>query len=344
MWPPARRSNLSGLAGLVCLILIGLLAIVFPRAALFGWHAGFVFWSSLPIGALFLAMIMQVVPGAWIGWLGGSTRLVLSLMPLTLLAVLPYAFASGTLMSGSETLSGFQGAYLTPWFTGVRSLVLLGGASILALLFTRPGNGVGLASIGLIVMTLAQGLMATDWISALDPEFHSSAFGLYILSIQMVIALSIVILLSMEGTQGAVALPSALLLTGILLWGYLAFMSYFILWSGNLPPGAAWYLRRGHGIWAVAEIVMVTLQAAPAFALLFPPIRRSRRALVAAILAVLFGKYVEIGWLILPELGSDVGMASTVYGLSFAGLFLFSRWMMPRLLAFSSHRAEDATP
>lgn len=341
----AKAVLLPALTGLVCLGLVGGLALVAPRAALFGYLAGFVFWTSLPIGALFLLMIMQLVPGAWQAWLAGPASVAALLMPLALIAALPVALSNGLLhdLSSLGDAAGFESAYLSPWFFGVRGLVLLAGASLLAWL-VAVGSGLALASIGLIVLTLAQGLLATDWIASLDPGFHSSAFGLYVLSLQILIALSVLVLLALRERKENPRLLSALLLTGILMWGYLAFMSYFIIWSGNLPAGAAWYLRRGNGIWSVAEMLIGAFHAIPAFALLFPPVRRSRRALIACAIGVLAGKYLEIGWLILPELHKELGLAATAYGLSFAGLFLLGLLARPFVAGLNpQHGAEEAS-
>jgi hypothetical protein len=187
-------------------------------------------------------------------------------------------------------------------------------------LIARPRWSVPAASAGLIAFVLLNTAVSVDWLMSLEPEFRSSGFGLYVLSVQCTIALSLLLVMPStapggvrDGTLGA------LLLTALLLWAYFAFMQYLVIWSGNLPQGAEWYKRRGSGGWAAVEYALAVLQLAPAFLLGFPPVRRSRTWLAACAYAVLVGKALEISWLVLPATGSGpLAIAAAV--LAFVGL------------------------
>ena len=111
-----------------------------------------------------------------------------------------------------------------------------------------------------------------------------------------------------------------LLLTTLLLWTYLSFMQFVIIWSGDLPAGASWYLRRSGGGWTAVLWAIAILHGVPLLLLMLPPVLRNGRMLVGLAAATLAGKALEAAWLVLP--GRDVApeWTSVFTGLAFAGL------------------------
>ena len=53
------------IVGLAAAVLLGGGALLRPSAVATGWLVGFAFWSSLPIGALALALIHETTGGRW---------------------------------------------------------------------------------------------------------------------------------------------------------------------------------------------------------------------------------------------------------------------------------------
>ncbi|PTM86959.1 hypothetical protein [Mycoplana dimorpha] len=324
MWQPFSRSiDRLVLSGAVPLALALLLATVDARAALTGWLAAATFASALPLGALCLTMMLRIIPGPWREELAPPATSAMLLLPLLLLAAVPiFAGLPRIYVWTGEALDGFKGVYLTPAFFILRSLFILGGACLLAVLMIG-GRSYALAVGGLIAFVVLHGILATDWLLSLDPDFHSSGFGLYFLSIQTLSALCLLIL--MQLTTGKVERPAllgGLLLTALLLWAYLAFMQYLITWSGNLPAGVSWYQRRASGTWKGAEYAIAVLRLAPAFLLLFPPVQRSSGWLAGLSLTVLLGSLVECAWLTLPTVPRHLTLGIVSYALAASGLVL----------------------
>ncbi|MGK6312292.1 hypothetical protein [Neorhizobium sp. DT-125] len=323
-----RIASLSGVVGtLLCLIALAM-ASMDVHAALTGWLAAFAFVSALPLGTLCLALTLRIIPGQWREMLQPQTDRVMLGLPVLIVLVLPilsglphiYPWAGG----GAE-LSGFKAAYLTPAFFAVRTVAILCGASLLVIALRRqPSGRAALPVFGLIAFVLLHGVLSVDWLMSLDPEFHSSGFGLYILAGQVLTAFSAQVVFRLLGKrqEGQVRVLGPLLLTLLLLWAYVAFMQYFILWSGNLPPGVAWYRQRGEGGWAFVEYLIAASRLLPAFLLLFPPIRGSRRFLIALSSIVLVGSLLECAWLVLPPAGTGMGLATTSFGLALIGMLL----------------------
>lgn len=313
-----NRPLAIGAAG--CGLALALL-LVDPRAALGGWLAAAVWIGSMPIGALGLLMMMRLIPGPWRDELTPSAEQLLLLMPLAALALVPALLGVGRLYPWVDlSLHGYRGVYLSVWTFELRSIVFFAVAIAVALLLLRP-SGEALAAGGLVVFTLFDTTMMVDWLMTLDPGFHASGFGLYAMSIQFTVAVSVLILLRLVSapTGRHIGVLGGLLIAVLLLWAYLAFMQYFILWSGNLPQGVAWYRVRGGSGWVIVEYAIAILALVPLFLLFFTPIRKGRVWLIGLCLVVMFGKVLEFAWLVLPTT-ANAGLGAGSLMLAMVGL------------------------
>lgn len=309
------RSSVALGAGACALALV--LSTVDVRAALGGWLVAAVLWSGVPIGALGLLMMMKLVPGSWREELVPWTERVLPLLLLAGLAMLPVLVGLSSLYEWARVdPNGVRVVYLSPWLFVLRTVAFYATAMALAFaLLARPALATVLSSAGLIVFVLFDTTMAVDWLMSLDTRFHSSGFGLYVLSIQFTVALAVILVLRLSDADPGenTGMLGGLLLTALLLWAYLAFMQYFILWSGNLPQGVKWYQRRGEGAWAVIEYAIAAGQLLPLFLLFFTPVRQGRFWLISLSLLVLLAKGLEVAWLVLPAVnGGNVAVAAAI--------------------------------
>jgi len=306
--PPRSADRRLLVAGLVACALALLLMLVDARAALAGWLTAFVLWSAVPIGALVLLLMVRLIPGAWREELEPPAQAMCLLLPLVLLAALPILLGAGALFPWAGVArEGFQDVYLTRGFFALRMLLFLGALGTTAILLAaRPAWSTAISSVGLIAITLLDTVFAVDWIMSLEPDFHSSGFGLYVLSIQVTTALAILVIVRLltAGARARRQILAGLLLTALLFWAYFAFMQYVIIWSGNLPKVVAWYQHRGTGLWSVAEIIMCALGLAPTLLLFLPTARRSSAWLCVLAGAVLLGKAIEVAWLVMPPVSA----------------------------------------
>lgn len=309
------RVNRPLLVGMVACVLALALVLVDTRAALGGWLVAAVWIGSVPIGALGLLMMMRLIPGPWRDELGPPTQRLTFLMPVAALAMVPVLVGIGRLYPWVDLpLHGYRAVYLSVWAFELRTVVFF-VAAIAAVVLLPRSAGEALAAGGIIALTLYDTTMVIDWLMTLDPSFHSSGFGLYGMSIQYAIAVSALIVIRLAaGPAGEnTSVLGALLITVLLTWSYLAFMQYLIIWSGNLPQGVAWFAKRGSGGWSVLEYVITICALGPLFLLFFPPVRTGRFALIALSLVVMFGKVIELAWLVLPTTANaSIGAASLV--------------------------------
>jgi hypothetical protein len=153
-----------------------------------------------------------------------------------------------------------------------------------------------------------------------EPEFHSSVFGLFILAHFLIGALAFAIIAAPRPHQRPGAL-GAVLLSICLLWMYLEAMQFIIVWSGDLPQETTWYLHRVAGAWPIVLTAIFLLSGALPFALLLSARgRQSPTAIIVAAGSMLTGRVIEAAWLVLPAyapslltflafVGATVGMA-----------------------------------
>jgi hypothetical protein len=323
-----KRAHLLPTVGAVACIAALLIGLFDPHAAVAGWLVGFVFWGSLPIGSLALVMMMRVIPGGWREELEPAGEALLLLLPAAALAALPVLVGMRSVYPWvGEGKEGFHAIYMSPPAFVLRTVVFFAVIGVLAfLLLNRPAWSTPLSAGGLIVLVLLDTTIAVDWLMSLDPEFHSSGFGLYVLCIQMTVALAVLILvrLSVGDAGERRGLLGGLLLCAMLFWAYFAFMQYFIIYSNNLPPEVAWYRRHAEGGWSTVEYAIAVLHLGPGFLLFFPPIKVSRGWLVALCVLVLIGSLLEMAWLVLPGRQETTALDVTAAAVASLGLGLLA--------------------
>jgi hypothetical protein len=306
-------------------LLVALVVAVAGGDALKGWLAATAFWTSVPFGGLCLAMMMRVIPGAWREELLPGADAAALLTPLTFILILPVLILVPAIYPWASPAAA-GALYLNHAFFAARTIAAVVCFTLLAVLpILRPAAALRVSLAGLILFVLIDSVIAVDWLMSLEPDFHSSGFGLYILSIQLTAALSWLILVRLAGGEEGTrtSLLASLLLTALLLWAYMAFMQYFITWSDNLQPGVRWYARRAGGVWSALEYGVAALGLLPAFLLIFAPVRRRPAMLAWLCGAVLLGKAIEIAWIVLPS-AADPALAAGVALLALTGLGLLA--------------------
>jgi asparagine N-glycosylation enzyme membrane subunit Stt3 len=86
-----------------------------------------------------------------------------------------------------------------------------------------------------------------------------------------------------------------------MVWAYLSFSQYLIIWSGNLPEEIPWYLRRSEGGWQWVAAFLAVFHFAIPFVLLLARRNKRRKHVLATIaIAILFMRFVDLIWLIVP--------------------------------------------
>ncbi|HWE48127.1 MAG TPA: hypothetical protein VG407_19070, partial [Caulobacteraceae bacterium] len=252
---------LAGVGWLLCVTALAI-AVVEGGTAWRAWMAAAFLAFGACAGSIGFLMILRIVPGPWREELAALFDAHARLLPIGVVAGVPVLFTLGSIYpwTHEHEATAFRAAYLSQGFFIGRALIWWAVLGALAVLVTGPrGRKIAISAIGLMLFVLLGTTGAVDWLESIDPHFASSGFGLYLIATQLLTALALCVFEAANG-PGPIERPQVLggvLVTLLLFWNYLAFMQYVIVWSGDLPPGAAWYIRRArHGwgavIWAVA--------------------------------------------------------------------------------------------
>lgn len=322
--------------GVICLLVLAASWLA-PEAVMRAWLAATFVWTSVPMAALMLLMMMRLIPGAWNIEMMIATEAACLLVPVAALAFVPILLGLRSLYPwvDQEQQTAFRAIYLSaPFFIGrtVLWFAILYGLTIL--LIRRRTWSVPVSCFGLIAFTLGGTVVTTDWLMTLDPDFRSSGFGLYALSAQACTALSGIAIMVLVSSGGQIRSPSVLgglLLTAVLLWAYFSYMQYIVIWSSDFPPLVRWYLERAQGFWGGVLWVFALVHGVAALLLILPPILRRPRILLALAYAILAGKVLECAWLVLPAGGQEAGLlACALFLLAVVGLggIFVSVWSM----------------
>jgi hypothetical protein len=306
-----RAALASGAIGAGALILALLLCVFahFPLAGayLFAW----LFWIGLPLGALAILMLIELIPGKLEMILSATLRgIILTLGPLALFSlpilIRPGAFYSWARQGGTPPGNPF---YLQPVFFDARTIVYLAIWLTLAVMFLMPGRRRVAAAIGLILHSLLITLAAFDWAMSLEPDFHSSEYGLLFLCGQMVGALALAALWCFGFRKAGDSHDTGtLLLSGVVVWLYLHAMQYIILYSGDLPTEIPWLIRRQGGIWLIVMLLLLVSEfVLPFFGLIAAKVRNNPRAVAMLGAVILFGHLLDTAWLVLPPFDGGAG-------------------------------------
>jgi hypothetical protein len=303
----------------------------FPHA----WLAALTCWVGWPLGSLTLIFIHALTGGRWGFAIRGQLATGIATLPLVLPAVLPVLFVLPRLYPWMRPEVAAQldnRFYLNaPFFyaRGIVYLIVWLGLGVLVLRALRQKDPEPIlhrmAPLGLILLALTVTFSAIDYTLSLEPHFKSSIYGMLVGSEAVLLALSVAVMgtAAARGAQGGETVHDlGRLLFGLLvLWAYLDFMQLLIIWNSDLPEEAAWYLKRLAGGWAlVAALIAVFHFILPFFALIWPQVQRSRRAMgwLGALLVVI--EVPRAWWIVIPASGRNLSLVDVVAMMAVLGL------------------------
>ena len=316
------------------------LAAVMIAIGLFAWPDrtwpnlllnGFYVTSATVSALLFLSI--ERLTGA--RWAAGLRRIPEAFLPaLPVAAVLLLLVAAGReavfpwLRPGAAASESAGGAaYLRPSFIFPRMAVVLISWIVFAWLFRRtsleqdrnPQSSLHYhyrltrySTIFGVVFAVTFTACAYDWISALEPSWSSTMFGVYLFAgmfVQGIAAITLAtVKLSKTGDLASVVKPSLLHDLGKLLfafsifWAYIWICQYLLIWYSNIPDEVTHYWKRTNGWWlALFAVNLIVNWVIPFFALLPARAKRNPRVLTVVCVCILCGHWLDLYLLITPE-------------------------------------------
>jgi hypothetical protein len=345
-WPP-QGFPLLALAGVVGSAIALLLD---AHDTLAAWLAAAVAVSAVPLGALMVLMMTCLVPGRWTRQMHVPLTAAALCIPVTALLFLPVLIGMPWLYPWVQAppTHAFQAAYLSSAFFVLRTIAYFVIWTALAFwvraAWGAPAAMTRAASAGLIVWALTVSFAGVDWSESLNPEFHSSIYGLLFLTFLVLagLAYAIAVTAIAHPQTRAVSGYGALLLSVLLLWAYMHAMQYIIIWSGNIPREVTWYLRRETGVWMFVLWGLILLQfVVPFFALLSGRVRNRAQPLLVIAGATLALRAVEAWLLVLPSAEADGAVVWLAVPATLAAAVGILGWSLRFTLARLERSAAD---
>jgi hypothetical protein len=302
-------------------------------------------WLNPALGCLLMGFIHRMTGGAWGRTLAPFFEAGGRMVPWALLFSLPLFFGLNYLFPWAaphpdeqtrELLAAHPAYFSRPFFIGrgiAYAAIFLGLVRV-----SRCGPQAAWAGpAGMIVYVLTVYLLSVDWVLSLEPRWYSTGFPVILMASQglSAFALSLTAALTSALAQhrgqpekkGTWNDLGNLLLGIILFWAYVSYSQFLIIWSGNLPKQATWYVHRNAGGWHLLLIAVVALNlVAPVFFLLSGRTKTLSRLFAGLTAGVLACQFVYLYWLVLPSFrphGFAFHWLDAVLPLGIGGLWLF---------------------
>jgi hypothetical protein len=353
--PPDTLGNVRRVCGLAALA-AGVIALIVGLL-----HPGTFFHVYLfvalaflnpALGCLLLAFIHRMTGGAWGRMLAPAMAAGQSMVPWTLLLFVPLFFGLGHLYpwAAPGTLTGEARDFLVrhPFYfsrpvfiiraacCGVVFIVLIGFARLGT---EAPWTG----PVGMILYIIAGYLVSVDWVASLEPGFSSTGFPVVFMASQalsgIALCIAATIIADLPGPEPDT--PAVwkdlgnLLLAMLMFWAYVAYAQFLVIWEGNLPREAAWYVHRNAGGWHEVLVGLAIFELLiPLLLLLSRRTKRRTRFFAAVATGVLLCQVVYTYWLILPafrQSGVAFHWMDVLLPIALGGLWLFRYLGVTRL-------------
>jgi hypothetical protein len=285
--------------------------IINPKATAAGWLVGFVFWTQILVGSLSLMMIHRLTSGGWGEILAPVVEPAAAAMPLLILFAVPVFVAIPALYPWAQHSPSVKPDVLSLYLNRpafiVRSLVAFAGWTALAFLVprTRGGRSQMLAALGLVFHAVVVSSVSIDWYLSIEAPFTSSSFGASVAISALVAALAwAAVWMPVSEDDPAIGDVGALLLATVLGITYIDFMAVLVIWYGDIPREAAWFVARDPWPWrALAVAAFVLGSVIPTLALLQVRFRNQLRPLRLVGVITLIGIAAYDAYLIAPPAG-----------------------------------------
>jgi hypothetical protein len=331
-----RFQNVAGAVGIAGLALTALGAAVDVRHALFSYLTAYVTLVGIAVGALILLGTFHASNAKWPVVCRRFIETMAASIPVFLVLFIPIALGMRQLFPWTdpsrlpeelrETVQ-WRAPYLNTSFFLVRAVFYLALWWVIAHLLRAwsvkqdAAGGVtltvwqrrlGAGSLPFLAITMS--FASFDWMLSLDARFYSTIFAVYWFAGSFMATFAVVIIaatITRSDPQGFGRQMNAdhfhalgkFMFAFVAFWAYMAFSQYMLIWIANIPEETAWYLVRTRGSWRWVFVFLVVFKfLVPFFVLLSRDLKRNPRALSLVAGWLLFTQWVDVYWLVMPQL------------------------------------------
>jgi hypothetical protein len=325
------------------------------------WHSyltSYFYFTNFALGGLFWAAVNNVANA---GWSVNVRRIGESLT-----AFLPLAAAGAiVLLLGSKNLYVWldhhhveqdyllqaKHAYLNSTFFIVRLVAFFAmwmffATKIVGNSIKQDATGedkftlknIPLSVAFIVLFALSYSLFSVDLLMSLQPHWYSTIWGVYNFAGLFQSTMAVMILITLfcikngwvRGlvNENHVHDLAKYMKAFTIFYAYIGFSQFLLIWYANLPEETIFYLNRSHGGWMAMSFSLLIFKFAVPFILLLPRWAKRTPGYLSAVCAlILVMQYVDIHWMVYPNLdNSEVlfGWQEIGIFLGFLGLFVLS--------------------
>jgi hypothetical protein len=331
-----RFQNVAAAVGIAGLALTGLGAALDPRHALFSYLTAYVTWVGIAVGALILLGTFHASNAKWPVVFRRFLETMPTAMPVFLVLFIPIALGMRQLFPWTDPARleedlreavQWRAPYLNTKFFLVRAVFYFAVWWVIAhllrawsvkqdaaggVILTVWQRRLGAGSLPFLAITMS--FASFDWMLSLDPRYYSTIFGVYWFAGSFMATFAVVIIaatLTRSDPAGFGRLMNAdhfhalgkFLLAFVAFWAYMAYSQYMLIWIANIPEEVPWYMVRTRGSWRWVFAFLVLFKfLIPFFVLLSRDLKRDPRALSVVAGWLLFVQWVDMYWVIMPQL------------------------------------------
>ncbi len=320
----------------------------------------FSFWATIGLGGLFFTMLHHLTGATWSVVLRRISETVMAVLPYLIVLFIPVALGVHALFHWShaeavqqDTLLQAKAPYLNLPFFFVRTALYFGiwfwlSRSLYRHSILEDGGSSPeltqkmrrLSAPGMVLFAFTLTFASFDWIMSLDAHWYSTIFGVYVFSGSVLAILSFITLAALylrgkEILEDVITLEhyhdlGKLLFAFTVFWAYIAFSQFMLIWYGNLPEETIFFHHRWVGSWKMVSMVILFGHfVVPFLALLTRAAKRNLLNLKVMSIWLLLMHWVDMYWLILPNLyphGARVSWLDLSTMLGIGGIVVWLFW------------------
>jgi hypothetical protein len=344
-------------------ILIGILAFAAgllkdEQRIWFSFLVSFFYFICLGLGGLFFAALNHMTSAGWSVNIRRITESLTAFLPIGAIAAVVLLFGAKKIyiwldpeIVKQDAVIAVKHAYLNFGALLTRLVVFIG----MWLIFSKVivGNSIKQDETGdeqltiknkavsvafILLFALSFSLFTVDTLMSLEPHWYSTIFGVYCFaglfqSSLAVITIITVYLVNKGLLRGLVSDHhlhdmGKYMMAFTVFYAYIAFSQFMLIWYANLPEETIFYLNRANGGWLLISWSLLIFKFIVPFLLLLPKwAKRNHAQLVMVAIIILIMQFVDIYWLVYPNLDNNqvlFGWQEVGIFIGFLGLFIMS--------------------
>jgi len=323
------------------------------------WHdylAAYFYFFILAIGGMFFTAVQHLTKAGWSVNVRRFCEAFAAYLPVAAVGGLILLFGAHSLyewfdsakVAGDELLQHKSG-YLNPTFFVVRMILFFGMWMFFAnrlIGYSTKQDTTGDESLTvktvpwsiafLLTFAISFSLFGVDLVMSLQPHWFSTIFGVYLFAglFQSTIATMILLIQYCQKKGLLVGYVDEnhmhdlgkFLFAFTVFWAYIAYSQYMLIWYANLPEETSFFLPRVSGSWMYVSASLLMFKfVVPFLALLSRRAKRDPNMLKAIAILLLVMQYVDLHWLIFPNLNAEqvlLGLPEILIWAGFGGAFV----------------------